>query len=283
MVYNRIRQEINAYNDIAKQNLGRQIEGVTSALVGKDLIASFRQGAAAEGFPNPPSLWIDSRASPVSQLEAYRWLSPIRGTCFLQLGGSGSHAIKAIIGGVGQSWLLTPMVSEIVLARRMAKHLGVVNRLNVVQGIGEQLPFPDASIDGIYGGGTLHHLQLGAGLKEIARVLKPGGRAAFTDPSLNFIYKILEFTRIRNLGREPGAQCYPLRIDEIYDSASGFRTAKCLLSGGPIRYAIVGATRIFKLPVPVSLSLTVQSIETKILLKLRLHSMLGGLAVLLER
>ena len=283
MRYDRIRKEIIAYNDLARQNLEREIERVTSNLIGKDLVVRFQRAAPVEGFPDPPSVWVDSRGSPVSQLDAYRWLSPIRGTRFLQLGGSGSHAIKAVMGGAGQSWLLTPMASEGILGRRMAQHLDLVPSLNVVRGIGERLPFEDASIDRIYGGGTLHHLELGPGLQEIARVLKPGGRAAFTDPNLNPIYRFLEITRIRNLGRERGAQCYPLRTRDVQDRATGFSVVECALSGGPSRYAIVGAIRVLKLRVPFSLSLAVQSVETNVLLKLKLRSLLGSLAVLLEK
>ena len=283
MRYERIRKEIAAYNEIARYNLQREIDRLTGALVGERLIARFQEGSPVTGFPEPPLDWVDSRANPVSQLQAYRWLSPIGSTRFLQLGGSGSHAIKAIIGGAGEAWLLTPMTGEGVLARHMASHLGVPSSLNVVGGIGEQLPLRDSSIDRIYGGGTLHHVQLRYGLSEVARVLAPGGRAAFVDPSLNLVYRFLELTRIRNLARERGAQCYPLRVADIYDNAAGFRTVRCLLAGGPLRYATVGLTRILRLRPPLSLSLAMQSTETIVLNKLRLHGLLGGLAVLLEK
>jgi SAM-dependent methyltransferase len=283
MEYDRIRREITAYNRIAGLNLERNIQSVVNNLVGANLLARFRQNAPVEGFPHPPSVWIDSRASPVSQLEAYQWLSPIKGLGFLQLGGSGSHAIKAIMGGAGPVWLLTPMIEEGALAIRMAEHVGVAAHLTVVQGIGEQLPFADASIDRIYGGGTLHHMHLTYGLQEVARVLRPGGKAAFVDPNLNFLYKVLEITRVRNLGRERGAQCYPLRVPDVYHNAGAFKTVRCRLSGGPLRYGIVGITRVLKVRVPLSPSLHLQSLETRTLLKLRLHSLLGGLAVLLEK
>ena len=283
MEYNRILKETSAYNDIARSNQQQDIRQLTNTLVGEELIARFEQKALIEDFPDPALVWIDSRASPVSQLEAYRWLSPIEGRRFLQLGGSGSHAIKAMMGGAGQSWLITPMVEEGNLAKRMAAHLEMPRCLHVVQGIGEQIPFADNSIDRIYGGGTLHHMDLNYGLGEIARVLKPGGRAAFVDPNLNFIYRLLEATRIRNLARERGAQCYPLRVRDVYDNAPDFSTVKCLLSGGPVRYAIVGIIRVLKLRFPRSLSLLAQSLETKVLLRLKLQSMLGSLVVLLEK
>ena len=283
MEYDRIRKEITAYNDIARRNLHIEPDRILNTLIGSSLLARFRTGRPVEGFPDPPSVWIDSRSSPESQLEAYRWLSPIKGTSFLQLGGSGSHGIKAIVGGASRSWLVTPMLEEGVLANRMAAQIGVSRHLHVVLAMGEHLPFPDASIDRIYGGGTLHHMELNQGLREIARVLKPGGRAAFVDPNLNFIYRILESTRIRNLAREPGAQCYPLRVSEVIESATDFDKVRCVLSGGLVRYGIVGATRVLKLRIPVTLSLAVQSAETRALRKVRLGSLLGALAVLVEK
>ena len=77
MEYNRILKETSAYNDIARSNQQQDIRQLTNTLVGEELIARFEQKALIEDFPDPALLWIDSRASPVSQLEAYRWLSPV--------------------------------------------------------------------------------------------------------------------------------------------------------------------------------------------------------------
>jgi 2-polyprenyl-3-methyl-5-hydroxy-6-metoxy-1,4-benzoquinol methylase len=42
--------------------------------------------------------------------------------------------------------------------------------------------FPDASFDYVFGNGILHHLELANAYQEVARVLKPGGRAFFMEP-----------------------------------------------------------------------------------------------------
>lgn len=42
--------------------------------------------------------------------------------------------------------------------------------------------FPDASFDHVFGNGILHHLELDKAYREVARVLKPGGRAFFMEP-----------------------------------------------------------------------------------------------------
>ena len=283
MQYDRVRKEIPSYDELASQKLSQAVPEVIAELVGKNLTTRMGLSGPVEGFPRPASVWIDSRDTPVAQLEAYEWLAPIEGSSFLQLGGSGSHAIKALAAGSSVSWLLTPVPQEALLAQRMAAHLGVVQDLHVVRGLGEKLPFADCTVDRIYGGSTLHHMDLQLALKEVARVLRPGGRAGFVDPNLNVIYRLLELTGLRKLGRDPRAQCYPIRLEDVYRNTQDFRTVRCLLSGGPARYAIVALVRVMRLRIPVSFSLWVQSFETKVLLRLRLHRMLGGLAVLVEK
>ena len=42
--------------------------------------------------------------------------------------------------------------------------------------------FPDAAFDYVFGNGILHHLELKRAYREVARVLKPGGKAFFMEP-----------------------------------------------------------------------------------------------------
>ena len=46
----------------------------------------------------------------------------------------------------------------------------------------EHTPFSDGTFDYVLGNGALHHLDLDGAYAEIARVLKPGGKAAFMEP-----------------------------------------------------------------------------------------------------
>lgn len=66
-------------------------------------------------------------------------------------------------------------------------------KIDLLQASAEQLPFADASFDVVLGKQILHHLQLEIATSELARVLKPGGRAIFLEPLIH--NPILEFYR----------------------------------------------------------------------------------------
>lgn len=48
----------------------------------------------------------------------------------------------------------------------------------------EQLSFDDATFDAVIGSSVLHHVAVAEALAEARRVLKPGGRLAFTEPNM---------------------------------------------------------------------------------------------------
>ncbi len=70
------------------------------------------------------------------------------------------------------------------LLGRARQHLEQFPNIGLDRGNAEQLPYRDASFDAVYGSSVLHHLELSRALAEAARVLRPGGRAVFTEPNL---------------------------------------------------------------------------------------------------
>lgn len=71
---------------------------------------------------------------------------------------------------------------SVEVARRRIELEGLVDLVEFHVAPGEELPFEDASFDLAFGMAVLHHLEPVAGARELARVLKPGGRAAFSEP-----------------------------------------------------------------------------------------------------
>jgi SAM-dependent methyltransferase len=71
---------------------------------------------------------------------------------------------------------------SIEVARERARMLGLLDRITFAVAPGEALPFDDASFDIAFGKAVLHHLDPQAGATELARILRPGARAAFSEP-----------------------------------------------------------------------------------------------------
>ena len=71
---------------------------------------------------------------------------------------------------------------EIEQAREQAERDGVADRCTHLVADAHNLPFEDDSFDLIVGDSILHHLDMEIALREIRRVLRPGGRAVFKEP-----------------------------------------------------------------------------------------------------
>ena len=67
------------------------------------------------------------------------------------------------------------------LAQRKQRHWSG-DRLHLATGDAQQLPYGDASFDAIFNFGIIHHLEdWQSGIREVARVLKPGGGFYFEE------------------------------------------------------------------------------------------------------
>jgi hypothetical protein len=158
-------------------------------------------------YPSPEYKWIDARHDALSQFDAYSYLAPLAGKRFLQLGGSGSHAVKALLAGATKATLLTPMLGEARQGRALAEFFGVADRFHAVIAIGEELPFADGTYDAIFSGGCIHHMRTEYAFREIHRVLSVNGRFAAVDPWKTPLHTI--GTRIFGK-REPNVHCRPI-------------------------------------------------------------------------
>jgi SAM-dependent methyltransferase len=78
------------------------------------------------------------------------------------------------------------------LARMLVEKLGLTN-VDLERGQVEKLPYEDRSFDAVFCNGVLFLADFRAGLRELHRVLKPGGRLYFTAVGVGwFLYLLIE-------------------------------------------------------------------------------------------
>ena len=108
------------------------------------------------------------------------------------------------------------------LAQRRLDVNGRHGGATFIAGSAHDLPFPDESIDLVFGIAILHHLDLALVAREVRRVLKPGGRAIFQEPVRNS--KVIRFLRGLIPYRAPDISPYerPLTDREVAEFARGF-------------------------------------------------------------
>ena len=95
--------------------------------------------------------------------------------------GTGDLAIAAIkAAGPGTRMIGVDFTAEMLeLGRPKLEKLGLADRIELRQGDGEHLDFPDDTFDGVCSAFVVRNLaDLPGGLREQFRVLKPGGRMA---------------------------------------------------------------------------------------------------------
>ena len=128
---------------------------------------------------------------------------------------------------------LDPDPSEDVGLGAIARLLPLVSpgSIETCQGFAESLPLESASFDVVYTRQALHHFRdLGAGIKECARVLKPGGRMFATREHVVSDHAQLQiFLRDHLLHKMHGGEnAYPLRTYMAAFNDAGLRVLKCL-------------------------------------------------------
>lgn len=120
----------------------------------------------------------------------------------LDLGCGGGHVTFNVAPLVGEvvAYDLSPEMLEVV--GRAAKERGLANVVTQ-RGMVENLPFADGSFDVVLSRFSAHHWSdLDAGLREAARVLKPGGMAAFADTVTSGIAVVDTFLQAIELLRD---------------------------------------------------------------------------------
>jgi SAM-dependent methyltransferase/uncharacterized protein YbaR (Trm112 family) len=228
-------EEMEFYNEYGIKNAQALLEtGETNSVSTLNVLRLAEEGIG--DFPEPHSEWLDAIFDCVAQWDAYSHFGPLTGKRVLQLGGSGIHAVKFLLAGASEAWLLTPMYGEIVYAKALASRVGVENQLHCVVGVAEELPFADESFDVIFSGGCIHHTRTEVAFPEIERILKANGRFGATDPWKAPLHSF----GTKLLGkRETDVHCRPLtsqRVEPIYEA---FDHAQVIHHGTFSRYPLL--------------------------------------------
>ena len=110
------------------------------------------------------------------------FLGPLAGREVLEY-GCGLGELTVILARSGAR-VTTFDISEasVDAARRRVEANGVEDQVEFAVASAEALPFPDGRFDLVVGKAILHHLDPVLGPRELARVMRPGGRAAFSEP-----------------------------------------------------------------------------------------------------
>jgi SAM-dependent methyltransferase len=116
---------------------------------------------------------------------AYHLLGDVSGDRIVDFGcGSGANSVLLANRGA-HVWGIDISEDLLRLAQRRLDASGRRGGATFIAGSAHDMPFPDASIDVVFGIAILHHLDLDLVSREVRRVLKPGGRAIFQEPVRN--------------------------------------------------------------------------------------------------
>jgi SAM-dependent methyltransferase len=153
---------------------------------------------------------------------AYHALGDVRGKRVVDFGcGSGANTALLLRRGA-HVWGIDISEDLLRLAQRRLTVSGRAGEATFIAGSAHDMPFPDASIDVVFGIAILHHLDLDLVSREVRRVLKPGGRAIFQEPVRNS--PVVRVVRSLIPYRAPDISPYerPLTDAELERFAGGF-------------------------------------------------------------
>jgi uncharacterized protein YbaR (Trm112 family)/SAM-dependent methyltransferase len=202
---------------------------------------------ARRAFPEPENVWVDAPYDGLAQRDAYRHLAPIAGQRAMQLGGIGLHAVKFLLGGATEAVVVSPMPGELLFASHLAERYDVGDRLGLVVAVAEELPLVGESLDVIYSGGSVHHMETSLALPECARVLRSGGRFAAVDPWRAPFYAF----GTRMFGkREEEVFCRPLTQARVAPLFAAFDEARIVQHGTFTRYPMIALGKLGAVPGP---------------------------------
>lgn len=118
--------------------------------------------------------------------KAVKYLAPIQPKTILDIAtGTGDFAFESLVLKPEKVTGFDLSEGMMSIGRQKAADMKVSQQVEFVKGDSEKMPFADNSFDAItVGFGVRNFENLEAGLKEMLRVLKPGGRVAILEASM---------------------------------------------------------------------------------------------------
>ncbi|WP_118828622.1 methyltransferase domain-containing protein [Salinibacter ruber] len=236
--YEEAYEEMDFYNEVASEE-ARNIENSQAFRVIEPVWNACQENV--QSFPTPRQIWLDSVYDCAAQWDAYKHISPIKGKRVLQMGGKGAHAVKFLLGGASEAWVVTPMIGEVRCAVALAEMVGVGDKLKCVVAVAEELPFVERSFDIVFSGGSLHHTRTERSITEVHRILRDNGRFAATDPWRAPLYSV--GTAIFGK-REPNVYCRPLTEERVKPVRKTFSSSSVEQHGTLTRYPLLALKKL---------------------------------------
>lgn len=230
-------EEMDFYNARANETVETVRSSGAASVLSTEMAAT---DAEKDSFPRPWQRWIDAVHDLAAQWDSYDFLSPVRGKKLLQLGGSGTHAIKFALAGAREVWLATPMAGEARVAKALAESAGFGSIFHSAVAIAEELPFANELFDGIFTGGSLHHMTTELAVHEAVRVLRNGGKFAAAEPWRAPFYGL----GTKLLGKREDAYCRPLDATRLEPLNNSFSEVRIIHHGSVTRYPLIALEKL---------------------------------------
>jgi SAM-dependent methyltransferase len=136
------------------------------------------EALSAESWPEEIAFYLTPE-----QEFAHREMGPLLSHRMAEIGcGVGVHAIYLAREG---AWVAAVDLSlaRLKMLKGVAARMGLNGRIHPICARAEKLPFRDGALDAAYTKASLIHTDLPTALGECRRVLRPGGRGVFCEPT----------------------------------------------------------------------------------------------------
>jgi len=153
-----------------------------------------------------------------------RAVGDLRGKKVLEIGCGPGGQIPLFAHAGARVWAFDLVPEVVDVARRGCRVSGVEDRVELSVSSVEGMSYVDEMFDVVVGFGVLHHVNIPLAVRQVHRVLKPGGVAVFSEPLGS--NRILEWARkhVPYPRKEQHGTDVPLTAEDVATFAAPFRS-----------------------------------------------------------